>query len=331
MTSSDHMDFPGSVEGWVARLGAADAGPGDAEAFDAWCAQEPGRRAAYRELRRLHDTVRQLRGDDLVRAASRRALAQTTRRRRMRRWVFGGAAVAASLLVVVPVGRYYLDAPTVAGYATQDRVATMRLPDGTRVVLDAQSRVSIRFDRGVRRVELANGRAQFQVASADVPFEVRAGDVVVHDIGTTFQVARQADGTHVALLDGQVSVRGRDETVVKTLARGEAIRIGVDGDMGPVDRLEPAQTEGWTHGHLVFRGERLADLLATMNRYAPVKIALADERLGELRISGNFHAGDQDALVAALAAGWRLRAERRADGSVLLREGAAATTKGSLR
>lgn len=319
MTSSDHMDFPGTVEGWVARLAAPGAGPVEAAAFDAWCAAEPGRRGAYREARRLHDTVRRLRDDDLVRAASRRALARTARRRNARRWVFAGAAVAASLVVTVPVVRYYLQAPTSAEYATGDRIATMRLPDGTRLVLDAQSHLSIRFDRRLRLVELASGRAQFQVGKADAPFEVRAGDVVVHDIGTTFQVGRGSAGTDVALLEGQVSVGDRRAAAPVTLARGEAVSIGADGRMGPVHRLEAAQAEGWTQGRFIFRGERLADLLATMNRYASTKIVLADDRLGDLRVSGNFHAGDQDALVAALAAGWHLTPTRQNDGSVVLR------------
>lgn len=331
MTSSDHMAFPDSAEGWVARLDAPGAGPAEAAAFDAWCAREAGRRSAYREARRLHDAVRRLGDDDLVRAASRQALARTARRRRTRRLVVGAAAVAASLLVTVPFAWWYLQAPTVAAYATADRIDTFLLPDGTRMLMDAQSRASIRFDRRTRRVVLVGGRAQFQVGKGEAPFEVRSGGVVIHDIGTTFQVDHRTADTHIGLIEGQVWVSNGHDAVPTTLARGEAVRIGADGGMGPVHPLEPARAEGWTRGQLVFQGERLADLLATMNRYARTKVGLADEALGDLRISGNFHAGDQDALVAALVAGWNLTPERRADGTLLLHSGGAPSPKGSLR
>jgi len=179
----------------------------------------------------------------------------------------------------------------------------------------------------VRQVLLEQGRAQFQVGKAEAPFEVRAGDVRVHDIGTTFQVDRSAAGTRVALLEGQVTVSDARRPATRTLARGQMVHVAADGQLDPTRPLDTAEAEGWTNGRLVFRGERLADLLATMNRYASRRITLANAGMGELRVSGSFHAGDQDALVSALVAGWQLRPERLGDGTVVLHDGTPAVLR----
>lgn len=328
MTPLDKADIPDTAEGWVARLDAPHAGPAEAAAFDAWCARDPGHRPAYRAARQLHDMARRLRDNDMLRAASRRALRDTARRRTARRWWFGSAAVAAALLVALPAVWWYLRTPMVtADYATQTHIATVTLPDGTRMVMDAGTQAAIRFDGQVRQVLLEQGRAQFQVGKAEAPFEVRAGDVRVHDIGTTFQVDRSAAGTRVALLEGQVTVSDARLPATRTLARGQMVHVAADGQLDPTRPLDTAEAEGWTNGRLVFRGERLADLLATMNRYASRRITLANAGMGELRVSGSFHAGDQDALVSALVAGWQLRPERLGDGTVVLHDGAPAVLR----
>jgi transmembrane sensor len=328
MTPSATTDLPDTAEGWVARLDAPHAGPAEAAAFDAWCARDPSHRPAYRAARQLHDMARRLRDNDMLRAAAREALRATARRRTARRRWFGAAAVAASLLVALPAVWWYLRTPMVtADYATQTRIATVTLPDGTRMVMDAGTRASIRFDGEARQVLLERGRAQFRVGKAEAPFEVRAGEVTVRDIGTTFQVRRGDADTRVALLEGQVTVSDARQPDTRTLSPGQAVRVGADGHLDAALPLDAAEAEGWTQGRLVFRGERLADLLATMNRYAARRITLADAGMGELRVSGSFHAGDQDALVSALVAGWQLRPERLADGTVVLHDGATAVVR----
>jgi transmembrane sensor len=328
MTPSHTADIPDTAEGWVARLDAPHAGPAEAAAFDAWCARDPAHRPAYRAARQLHDMARRLRDNDMLRAASRRALRDTARRRTARRWWFGSAAVAAALLVALPAVWWYLRTPMVtADYATQTHIATVTLPDGTRMVMDAGTQAAIRFDGGLRQVLLERGRVQFQVGKAEAPFEVRAGDVRVHDIGTTFQVDRNDAGTRVALLEGQVTVSDARLPATRTLTHTQSVRVAADGHLDETLPLDTAEAEGWTNGRLVFRGERLADLLATMNRYASRRITLANAGMGELRVSGSFHAGDQDALVSALVTGWQLQPERLGDGTVVLHDGAAAVLR----
>lgn len=68
----------------------------------------------------------------------------------------------------------------------------------------------------------------------------------------------------------------------------------------------------------MFKQRRLDELLTEMNRYSKQQVRLADPSMGGLTVSGVFHAGDQDALVAVLERGWSLRAERRGADEIVL-------------
>src|SRR3546814_13438728 len=72
------------------------------------------------------------------------------------------------------------------------------LDDGSRVSLDAVTKVKVRMKDEARQVELLEGRAKFDVAKDPLrPFTVAAGDKLVVDVGTSFSVE---------LIDGQVRV-----------------------------------------------------------------------------------------------------------------------------
>ena len=81
------------------------------------------------------------------------------------------------------------------------------LTDGTRLLLDTDSAVDIRFDSRERLVEVRRGRVQIEVGKDARPFLVRAGQAVVRDIGTTFQVSRgRGEAVQVGLIEGMVQV-----------------------------------------------------------------------------------------------------------------------------
>src|SRR4029078_6001494 len=85
---------------------------------------------------------------------------------------------------------------------------SVRLDDGTRVVLAPESRLTVAMGYGdkVREVELT-GEAYFDVHhDAARPFVVHAGGADIRDLGTTFTVRSTADqGVRVAVTSGSVS------------------------------------------------------------------------------------------------------------------------------
>ncbi|MDI9240479.1 FecR domain-containing protein [Lysobacter sp. LF1] len=319
------------AEDWLARLMAPDCSAAERAAFEDWLAQSPRNVEAFVEVERVHALAAELRSDELLRAAgraARRAPASSPAPapvRHARAWWSAAAAAAVVAVVavamVLPWGQH--EAPAqIQHFATalgEQRDVT--LADGTVMRLDTASTLTTRFDGRERVVELRRGRAQFDVGEdARRPFLVKAGVSTVRDIGTTFQVSRMGEVVNVGLLEGRVDVSSRAGGAVQrsTLAPGEQVTVQADGRIGERAPLDVAMARAWPQGDLVFRQRRLDELVAEMNRYSPRQIRLADAALGSLRVSGVFHAGDQDALVAVLERGWPLRAERTGEHEIVL-------------
>lgn len=309
----------GQAEAWMARLMAPDCTPADRAAFEDWLAQSPDHIEAWLEVERVQALGGAVAGDDMIRAAARaaRRAPAASRRPAWRVWL---PAVAAMLVAAVAAVHWWQMPGDVAvqQYATGvGEQREVRLEDGTVMRLDTASALATRFDGERRVVELRSGRAQFVVgADARRPFLVQAGNSTVRDIGTTFQVSRRGEVVNVGLLEGRVDVSTTGGSSM--LSPGEQVTVDASGRIGQRAPLDVAAALSWPDGDLVFKQRRLDELLAEMNRYSARQVRLADPALGALTVSGVFHAGDQDALVAALERGWSLRAERTAEHEIVL-------------
>ncbi|QHL90470.1 hypothetical protein GVO57_06010 [Sphingomonas changnyeongensis] len=81
----------------------------------------------------------------------------------------------------------------------------MTLADGSRVDLNGGTRIAL--DRGNPRfARLERGEALFTIVHDEArPFEVHAGDAVLRDLGTVFDVVREPDRLRVAVAEGRCS------------------------------------------------------------------------------------------------------------------------------
>ncbi|MFC5741522.1 FecR family protein [Dyella tabacisoli] len=327
MNMHHSASLPDSAEAWLARLHSPECGTHEREAFERWRTQSPANAQAYAQTERLHQMAAALAGDPLLRAASlaaRRSSAQRHERRRLW-WLTVPIASAACLLLAFGMSFYWrgtaTDTQPMQRYASATgKPQVLSLPDGTRMILDADSTVTTHFDDKRRLVVLDRGRAEFVVARTSKPFEVRAGGNTIRDIGTTFQVSKDDDAVTVGLLEGVVAVTqgDGDDAKTRTLAPDQQIRIANDGSRTDIQPLDSEAARAWAHGELMFHQRRLDALLTEMNRYSQTKLRLGDISLASLKVSGSFHAGDQDALVKALVAGWGLRAEVSAEHELTL-------------
>lgn len=313
-----------SAEDWLARLHSPECTEADRAAYRRWRQEHPGAEASVAQAERIYALSGTLSRDPRLEMAARSARRETTRARIRRTRHVAWIAAAAVLVLVLAGGlawrSFFAPAAQASHYATATgEQRTLYLSDGTVVLLDTDSAVTVRYGSHRREVVLDRGRVQFDVASDKRPFLVHVGQGVIRDIGTRFQVLLQKGGkVTVALLRGSVHVGLPASKEGHTLAPGQ--QISYTGDrLGPVRAVDLASARGWTHGEMVFRNCTLADLVAEMNRYSVQKLRLADPALGKLRISGVFHAGDQTSLVQALQHGWGVRARRVSPHAIVLR------------
>lgn len=312
-------DRPASAEAWLARMHSPARTPADEEAFERWRAADPDHAAAYAEVDYLHRNAGLLAHDPLLRAvarAARRDLARRPTARPPRAWLVAASMAAGLLLAVGLTLLVFQGAPSEQVYATSVGLPqAFTLADGTRVQLDAQSSLVTRFSGRQREVILRNGRAQFRVAhDAQRPFLVRVDGNVIRDIGTIFEVNRSARGVTVGLLEGRVAVSHSSgsggSSWISELAPAQQLHIDPNGALEAVSPLDLAQAQAWPRGELTFNERRLDSLIESMNRYSTTQLHLGDASLAALKVSGSFHAGDQQALAKALVRGWQLRVQR---------------------
>ncbi len=291
---------------WHARLRAPDCSLAEREAFEAWCVEKPSHVSAWLSLSDLYEDASALQDDIALQALVRPAMLTRSHMPQRRRWMAGLAlATAATLMLVVGLSQY---APEHAQHFANP-VGTPRaftLDDGTHVVLDTDSAISVRMDARRRELTLERGQVSIRVASDERAFEALAAGARVKDIGTEFQVRRWNDAVEVALLEGLVDVSVDAKPHSVRLAPGERVEVSSEGAITSPKPADLAARRGWTEGKIFFSNKRLDALLSEVNRYSSVKIRLQDTAAGTQSVSGALDITTQGDLLQALEAGWGL-------------------------
>ena len=299
---------------WFFRLKAEDVTEAEKAAFAAWRAADPLHERAWREVVGLMSALKAP-----ARAAQAR-MAAPSRRVRARRprlvpVLSGLAATTLALFVAVeaPVflDRLGADHVTVAG---ERRVLT--LADGTRVDMNSDTALALHFSGGERRVEVRRGEAFFVIAEEERPFVVEAADAEIRDIGTAFSVENDAHA-QVTVAEGLVDVRRAGSAPVRVAAR-QKVEFGGDA-ISPVLDADPETALAWRNGQIVFRQERLADVVGELNRYRAGRIVILNPAIADLLVSGVFEIDRPDRAVAALESVLGIRAHMLTPWLVLLR------------
>lgn len=308
---------------WYARLRAPDCTDEDRAAFEKWRAADPAHAACYFDAERLG---RLLRTDPRLAVMAEDAFAGGAGPRPFR-WVPG--AVAAGIVAGVLIAGFTSrsQAPNVEPGRAHTAAAThtLTLEDGSTVQLDVQSGIEWRFSDDEREVRLSEGRAIFDVARDESrPFTVVAGPSRVTAVGTRFQVERTAKATVVTLAEGAITVADDSSgaPLVERLAPGEELSIPLGEPAWMKRTVDARAATSWSVGRHVFREMPLGNALDDVNRYAAVKVRLADPTLASLPVSGTFLAGDSRVIVSAFAAVLPLRVEDASGELVVHRQGA---------
>ncbi|WP_395443827.1 FecR family protein [Caulobacter sp. UC70_42] len=323
---TDQREIPRSTReaaDWLTRLNDDKLPDGDIEAFSAWRAV-PENRAAYERLEDLSQSLRLLANDPDIEAVAASAMTGTTKPKvhfigRGRRGYFVlGAALAAALIGGVSATLVFRPPSYSTGVG---ETFSARLDDGSRVTLNTDSRVRIRYSKGERRVELVRGQAFFDVAhNAARPFIVAAGDTETRALGTKFEVRRTADGVRVTLTQGSIVVTDRDKpSATWRLVPGQALALSPRSVAAakPV-AVDAKASSSWTTGDVTFQDVPLSAAVAELNRYSRRKIVLADGVDANRVVNGVFSSSDTTDFVDAVTTLFGLDRVAKSNGDVEL-------------
>lgn len=329
---------------WCLRLAEGRLAPQTRAAFDDWLAADPGHARAFDDVVRAWQALEQTHlSPELI--EMRRGALDSFRRGHARLWSRGTArrrrwlpAAAAAGLAFVAIGAWLWVRFVPERYETglgERRV--IALEDGSKVSLDAHSRVDVRYSGERRELWLRRGRAKFQVARDSLrPFSVRASDKMVVATGTQFSVELLSSQVHVILYQGSVDVlSSRDGAlrpvhwkpepgapVVPTgrqnLPPGRELVVGSAAAAVALRPTDPVRSLSWEAGQLVFNKESLSSAVERMNRYSDQPLFIGDPAVGHIRISGTFLAGDTAAFLEGVTGIFPVRIDRSTGREVLV-------------
>lgn len=274
---------------WLARLRAEHRTRDDEARFRQWLAADPINAERFEHVSTIWDDMDALRDVPRGEAAPRRHMS----RRKM----------LAGSLAIFSMGGLGLHSIATAGVYTTERGEQRRLTldDGSRLLLNTDTAVKVRFDDQQRRIDLRRGQALFEVSADPRPFCVSAG---AHDLTVVrgrFDMRREEDQLSVVTIEGVATLADASENAAAVrIAVGERVRVDANRHVEH-DRPDLNDMLAWQSGHAAFRGEPLTRVVAEMNRYSERELMLMDERASELRISGVYRVGDNSAFARSLA------------------------------
>lgn len=205
--------------------------------------------------------------------------ASVPKKRRLHFWKYVAAAVVVGLVCLVGSYRY-----EVTKTAAWGRHLSIILPDGSKVRLNADSRVSYKpywwfFSR---EVEL-RGEAFFEVTHGR-RFDVQSPEGRVSVLGTTFNIFARPQKYTVSCLSGKVRVETARQLTVLTPGM---VLTNQEGRLRVADDETAArQSAGWTQGRFVFVGLPLEEVLEEVERQYGIKIARDNDL--DHTFTGNF-------------------------------------------
>jgi len=205
--------------------------------------------------------------------------------------------IAASIVFVLAAGLgiFYFGFKSDSVYALVERTTqsaqklTFQLPDGTTVKLNANT--SLRFPEkfsGETRDVFLSGEAFFDVVKdASNPFIVRTNeDVIVHVLGTSFNIRTTESSTSIVVATGKVSV-SKDSQHKILLPREKATYLATTDEL----ITETANLEyelAWKDNTLVFDDTPLEEAARMLENWYGVTISFKDTGLKNCLITGKF-------------------------------------------
>lgn len=213
------------------------------------------------------------------------------------------------------------DQDALASATGEQRILT--LSDGSRITMNADTSLTVDYDRARRIIRLARGQALFDVAhDASRPFTVIARGRTVTALGTIFEVDARNRGLAVTLVRGSVRI---DPIAAAGAVVAESVKLVpgqqfVAGATTPqlVQQVDVGRTLLWRDSMIYFDNAPLSQVVEELARYNRKPIRIASDDVGALRLSGVFRTNDQAGFASMVETMLPVRARENERGEIAL-------------
>lgn len=238
----------------------------------------------------------------------------THHRRQFSAWVWKVAAAFIGVLFIAGIGWWYYDYEIrTALYATSfGEVKTIMLPDGTEVMLNANSILRVPTntpENSVREVWL-EGEAFFSVVHKPNhrKFIVHtAHDLQVEVLGTEFNVNSRKEKATIVLNSGKVKVRlAEDSQSDRIMNPGELIEYEAENHHIDQKEVDTLLYTSWRNNLLVFKETSLAEIAQLVSHNYGYDVKFEQDSLAQLSFTGSVPANQPELLLQTLSISFNL-------------------------
>lgn len=165
---------------------------------------------------------------------------------------------------------------------------TLVLPDGTKVRLNAASRLTIPADFGSKKRELfLEGEGFFDIApKAGQLLTIHSGKTDILALSTALDVSTYDNNVQVALAAGSIIVSAQDKT--RQLRPGEVITVdNITGQMD-IDTMKYIGALAWLDGRYDTFGKSMEEVKGALERWYGVTIVFDDSDFAKRHFGSAF-------------------------------------------
>ena len=232
---------------------------------------------------------------------------------------YGGALrIAAGIIILLTLGilSYRWMNPTIQTFAIASDLTTVNdtLPDGSTTFLNKNSSLAFEYNlrEKTRKVKL-KGEGFFEVKhQEEKPFVIEAQEVLIRDIGTTFNVKAytNSDTVEVIVKTGEVQIYTLKNPGLNLVAGETGF---YSKRLREFSKMIKADTNALAYktGIFSFNNTDLQSILDKLNEVYGSHIKLANEKLGHCHITVNFNNEKLEQVVDIIAATLNLTVVRK--------------------
>ncbi|MEK6481418.1 FecR domain-containing protein [Catalinimonas sp. 4WD22] len=239
---------------------------------------------------------------------------------RIKPWHKIGIAASICLLLIIGIWQIEFQHQEVI-YTTQfGETKDITLPDGSEVVLNANSTLSYSQDlqnHAAREVRL-RGEAFFSVVHTedDEKFIVHSDGVAVEVLGTEFNVNNRRGKTQVVLKSGKVKLNllenqryNQDETSLD-MEPGDLIEVSENDQKITKRIVNPEKYDLWTQDVLVFDSVPLSEVFEMIQDNYGLNVTVVDEGIENKILEAEISSRDLDLIIEILSKSFMLNIEK---------------------
>jgi transmembrane sensor len=204
---------------------------------------------------------------------------------------------------------------------------TMRLPDGSEVILNANSTLSFspNWTLGKDREVTLKGEGYFivneqgTVAHRD-RFIVHTPELDVEVLGTRFNGNTYRSKTQVVLQKGSVEIITKLNKKEKkyNLIPGQSAVFDTQSDIVNISKVNSEAYVGWKDKRFIFENTPLSEVAIMLENTYGLKVIINDKELADKQISGEIPISERRSLLAALSTLYALKLDEQSKDTLMI-------------